>query len=92
MSRVIGSVRVTNMKYQWIRIDRYGNVLEDDDNMFSNSARLSGVVYMYRLKLLKVNNKQMRTGLFSLVPVSLTEIDSYVWEDTNGDNVNEKRK
>jgi len=85
----IRTVRVTDMKFQWIRTDGEGNVLEDDVKTSYNSARFGGTAYVRRLKLLNGNDERMRAGLLSLVPASMAEVDSCVLEDTNSDGSND---
>uniref|UniRef100_A0A7S4N172 HECT-type E3 ubiquitin transferase n=1 Tax=Odontella aurita TaxID=265563 RepID=A0A7S4N172_9STRA len=68
----IRTVRVTDMKFQWVRMDERGDVDTDVRFDMRHSA------YVRKLVFLEGNDDRMRTGYLSLVPASEAAVDSRV--------------
>jgi len=72
------TIRVTDMKFQWVRMDEQGDV--DLDSRFN----VDRSAYVRRLLFLEGNDSRMRTGVLSLVPASEAAVDSKVTSKPDG--------
>jgi hypothetical protein len=69
----IRSIRVTDMKFIWIRMDREGEVLSTNLKFNVETS-----AFVRSIKFLEGNDKRMRTGKVSLVPASEYTVDSVI--------------
>lgn len=72
------TVRVTDMKFQWVRMDEQGDV------DLSSRFNIDSSAYVRRLIFLEGNDPRMRTGMLSLVPASQAAVDSKVYSKDDG--------
>jgi len=77
----IRSIRVTDLKFMWIRMEHDGEVMTPDGNFHVDTS-----AYVLDLTLLEGNDKRMRTGKLSLVPASDYTVDSVI-KDMSGKEV-----
>jgi len=69
----IRSIRVTDMKFIWIRMDREGEVLSNNLKFNEKTS-----AFVRAINFLEGNDKRMRTGKVSLVPASEYTVDSVI--------------
>lgn len=72
------TIRVTDMKFQWVRMDEQGDV------DLSSRFNIDRSAYVRRLIFLEGNDERMRTGMLSLVPASEAAVDSKVTSKDDG--------
>jgi len=74
----VRTVRVTDMKFTWIKLDPNGEVIS-----LSNSTKFDvhNSAFVRDLVFLKGNDARMRTGTLSLVPASKYSVDSNIKEN-----------
>lgn len=77
----IRSIRVTDMKFMWIRMDNAGEVMTSD-----GSFNVDTSAYVCNLAFLEGNDSRMRTGKVSIVPASEHTVDSVI-KNTSGAEV-----
>jgi hypothetical protein len=77
----IRSIRVTDMKFIWIRMDNEGEVMTSDGGFDVNTS-----AYVKQLSFLQGNDNRMRTGKVSIVPASEHAVDSVI-KDSKGKEV-----
>jgi len=77
----IRSIRVTDLKFMWIRMEHDGEVMTPDGNFHVDTS-----AYVLDLTLLEGNDKRMRTGKLLLVPASDYTVDSVI-KDMSGKEV-----
>ena len=70
------SIRVTDMKFAWIRLDKDGEVMRDDGNFHVKTS-----AYVRDLVFLQGNDSRMRTGKVALVPASEYTVDSAIMSE-----------
>lgn len=67
------SIRVTDMKFMWIRMDNAGELMTSDGSFNINSS-----AYVRDLAFMEGNDPRMRTAVLSLVPASEHSVDSVI--------------
>lgn len=77
----IRSIRVTDMKFMWIRMDQAGEVMTSDGEFHVDTS-----AFVRDLAFLKGNDDRMRTGKLSIVPASEHTVDSVI-KNSKGGNV-----
>ena len=75
------TIRVTDMKFQWVRMDEQGDV--DLDSRFD----VDRSAYVRRLVFLEGNDPRTRTGILSLVPAAEAAVDSRVVASRDGQEI-----
>merc|ERR1719171_2597681 len=75
------TIRVTDMKFQWVRVD--GNDAVEDTEVFDFGKS----AYVRSIKYLEGNDPRMRTGIVSLEPAKDATVASSLVDDRkNGNN------
>lgn len=69
----IRSIRVTDMKFIWIRMDHAGDILSSKEKFNVDTS-----AFVRSIHFLEGNDKRMRTGKVSLVPASEYTVDSLI--------------
>jgi hypothetical protein len=77
----VRTIRVTDMKFMWIRMDHDGDLMTPDGKFDVDTS-----AYVRDLTFLEGNDKRMRTGKLSIVPASEYSVDSVI-EDNLGKEV-----
>lgn len=70
------TIRVTDMKFQWIRVDESGSHAGGVD--ISKGFDIKHSAYVRKLSFLEGNDSRMRTGVLSLVPAGEAAVDSRI--------------
>lgn len=79
------SIRVTDMKFTWVRLDHDGEVVTDDGVFHVDTS-----AYVRKVVFLQGNDQRMRTGKVSLVPASEYSVDSVIPKNPDARNNNGK--
>ncbi len=74
----IRTVRVTDMKFTWIKVDQKGEIVSSSSTA---GFDVDNTAYVRKLKFLQGNDKRMRTGKLSLVSAADYSVDSDIIED-----------
>ncbi len=77
----IRTIRVTDMKFMWIRMDKDGEVMSSD-----GAFNVDTSAFVRHLSYLEGNDPRMRTGKLSILPASKHAVDSVI-KDAEGTNV-----
>ncbi len=81
------SIRVTDMKFTWVRLDHDGELGTDD-----GTFRVDTSAYVRKVVFLQGNDMRMRTGKVSLIPASEYSVDSVIGKDPDAKNVSSNSK
>eukprot|EP00553_Chaetoceros_curvisetus_P014136 CAMPEP_0204642148 /NCGR_PEP_ID=MMETSP0717-20131115/51530_1 /ASSEMBLY_ACC=CAM_ASM_000666 /TAXON_ID=230516 /ORGANISM="Chaetoceros curvisetus" /LENGTH=739 /DNA_ID=CAMNT_0051662897 /DNA_START=489 /DNA_END=2708 /DNA_ORIENTATION=- len=81
------SIRVTDMKFTWVRLDQDGELGTDD-----GTFRVDTSAFVRKVTFLQGNDDRMRTGKVSLIPASEYSVDSVIGKDPDAKNASDNNK
>jgi len=70
------TIRVTDMKFAWVRLDNDGELATGDGKFHVDTS-----AYVRKIQFLEGNDKRMRTGKVTLVPASEYSVDSVIMKN-----------
>ncbi len=75
----VRTVRVSDMKFTWIKVDDKGEIISASSN--NDKFNVENSAFVRQLLFLQGNDKRMRTGKLSLVPASEYSVNANIEEN-----------
>lgn len=77
----IRTVRVTDMKFTWIKMDDNGDIVSSNRNLNNVAFDVENSAFVRNLQFMEGNDKRMRTGKVTLVPASEYSVDANIYDE-----------
>jgi E3 ubiquitin-protein ligase NEDD4 len=81
------SIRISDFKFQWVRMDGKGNIM-DTASSNNTTHNIDKSAFVRKIQFLEGNDKRMRTARVSLVSASEAVVDSYVSKEVTSSDPN----